>query len=286
MNKKIIGAVIVIIVFILGLYLLNKYPHKPITTPAPSSTIATYFCQEGTIIATYGQNSVSLGLSDGRNLDLPQTISGSGIRYEQGTTVFQSKGSDALLTEGDKVTYSNCVAGTQTTNGSINTFVDSTKLFSLQYPNIFTLSSGEQGYTASWRQGSQDLGLILVTASLPKSFQPGTNFSEGKFTVGTSAVPSAVTGCIVADQGGVVADKAVTIGGTVFTKITLSDAGAGNFYETTSYRTVRDGQCYAIEYTIHSTNIGNYPPDQHITAFDKTKVTGVLESLAQSFTFH
>lgn len=59
--------------------------------------------------------------------------------------------------------------------------------------------------------------------------------------------------------------------------------GAGNYYETTSYRTVYNDECYAIEYTIHSTNIDNYSPDQGITKFDKEKITSILDAMVQSF---
>ena len=57
---------------------------------------------------------VDLVLGDGRKLGLPQTLSGSGIRYanEGETIVFWSKGDTAFLTEGarSEETYANCVA--------------------------------------------------------------------------------------------------------------------------------------------------------------------------------
>ena len=57
---------------------------------------------------------VSLVLGDGRRLDLPQTVSGSGIRYaDKGeNVVFWSKGEAAFLEEGpaQAVTYKGCVA--------------------------------------------------------------------------------------------------------------------------------------------------------------------------------
>ncbi len=77
----------------------------------------------------------------------------------------------------------------------------------------------------------------------------------------------------------------VIIHGITYTKVTYSDAGAGNFYDTTSYRVVRHSQCYAIEYTIHSSNIGNYSPNQGISAFDEWKVQSILEGMVQSFIF-
>jgi membrane-bound inhibitor of C-type lysozyme len=57
---------------------------------------------------------VVLTLADGKKLTLPQTLSGSGIRYaNQGETfVFWSKGDTAFVEEGPSqaVTYKDCVA--------------------------------------------------------------------------------------------------------------------------------------------------------------------------------
>ena len=56
---------------------------------------------------------VILPLADGKKLTLPQTLSGSGIRYanEGETFVFWSKGDTAFVEEGPKqtLTYENCV---------------------------------------------------------------------------------------------------------------------------------------------------------------------------------
>ena len=46
---------------------------------------------------------------DGRTLDLPQTVSGSGIRYSDGTLVYHSKGRDAFIEVGGVMTYVNCI---------------------------------------------------------------------------------------------------------------------------------------------------------------------------------
>ena len=55
----------------------------------------------------------SLTLADGKKLTLPQTLSGSGIRYanEGETFVFWSKGDTAFVEEGasQTVTYKDCV---------------------------------------------------------------------------------------------------------------------------------------------------------------------------------
>ncbi|MBX9944566.1 MAG: MliC family protein [Reyranella sp.] len=97
-------------------------------TATPLQTVR-YACDGGkTIVAQYfdGQATVAPGgmplpggrvtleLSDGRRLNLPQTISGSGIRYANAgeTIVFWSKGDTAFVEEGPSrtVTYKDCIA--------------------------------------------------------------------------------------------------------------------------------------------------------------------------------
>lgn len=73
-----------------------------------------YSCAgDKTIDATYYADKVDLVLSDGRSMSLPQTMSGSGIRYANGdeSFVFWSKGKTAFATEGEaeKPTYADCV---------------------------------------------------------------------------------------------------------------------------------------------------------------------------------
>lgn len=78
---------------------------------ADVETKASYACTEGrTIDATYKKDSVDLILSDGRKLTLPQTVSGSGIRYAnaQESIVYWSKGEMAFLTDGI-TSYSDCM---------------------------------------------------------------------------------------------------------------------------------------------------------------------------------
>ena len=88
----------------------------PLTLPALAETpvaTATFKCQGGkSIEATFYASSVSLTLSDGRSLTVPQAMSGSGARYanKDETFVFWNKGDTAFVTEGDdgKDTYSGC----------------------------------------------------------------------------------------------------------------------------------------------------------------------------------
>ena len=74
----------------------------------------TYSCADDkTIEATYYADRVDVILSDGRSMSLPQTMSGSGIRYANAdeSFVFWSKGKTAFATEGNpnEPTFSDCV---------------------------------------------------------------------------------------------------------------------------------------------------------------------------------
>jgi membrane-bound inhibitor of C-type lysozyme len=102
----------------------------PLKAPPPDAPMSTvrYQCQQDkTIVADFydGKSGVGLDgrpipggrvvvqLSDGRKFSLPQTLSGSGIRYADstGNFVFWSKGDTAFVEEGPQqtVTYRDCV---------------------------------------------------------------------------------------------------------------------------------------------------------------------------------
>ncbi|MDB5265675.1 MAG: hypothetical protein JWM39_388 [Parcubacteria group bacterium] len=262
------------------------------TTPMMAGAATQYSCSQGSLSATFGTSSVMLMLPNARMLTLPQAVSGSGFRYESGTIVFNGKGSSATLTENGTVTYGNCLAGTNAstgtagdTNAGMKTFTDSSNTFKFTYPGMFALTGSDAGYTNDWSAGSAQLGLVLAQVTIPQSFEPKTNFGDAKFTVGTSADPAAVKGCLTQANGSMTkAPVNVTINGVKYAKLTFGDAGAGNLYDTTSYRTVKNNQCYAIEYTIHSSQFANYPAGS-ITMFDQAKIQSTLDSIAQSFSF-
>jgi membrane-bound inhibitor of C-type lysozyme len=82
----------------------------------PSASV-TFKCEgDKAIDATFYPDSVDLTLTDGRSMELPQVISGSGARYANAdeSFVFWNKGDTAFITEGpddnDNMTYKDCVA--------------------------------------------------------------------------------------------------------------------------------------------------------------------------------
>lgn len=302
-------GVLVIVVVVLGLYALDAASpttYNAITgglfttgTSTPKGNTATsggattgpvtFYCDQGQIDATFSASAVQLSLSDGRYFTLPQVMSGSGIRYEATTTgkdeLFQSKGDSASLSENGKATYANCIAAhVADAGGGMSTYLSQSGTFSFVYPNAYTIVGTEPGYTQSWMANSTTSGMLLAQVQLPASAQPKTNFAGATFSVGTSADPSAVATCLSYNPGGG-APTTVTINGVTFDKFTSSDAGAGNLYQTTSYRVVRDSQCYALEYTIHSTQLANYPASAGIKAFNQATLVSQLGGIAASFKF-
>lgn len=301
-------GVLLIIIIALGLYTLSytspatytsitsifststSSPSTTTTTTATPSGAVTFYCQQGQIEATFSTKAVQIDLSDGQYFVLPQVMSGSGIRYEATTTtgkdeLFQSEGSSATLSENGTATYSNCVAAHIVDAGEgYHTYMDQAGTFSFVYPDAFAVVGTEPGYTTSWMVNATSSGMLLAEVQLPSSAQPKTNFAGANFTVGTSADPAAVAACLTADNGAKAAGTA-TINGLTFAKFTDSEGAAGSVYTTTSYRIVRDNQCYALEYTIHATQLADYPASAGIKAYNQATVTAQLNAIASSFKF-
>jgi len=157
------------------------------------------------------------------------------------------------------------------------TYTNSQLGFSLQYPSTATSSAFD--FT-----GYLPLTQTPVTSFvLPADMSAGTNLGQAGVYIGATTSPSIVTTCATAQQNsGEIATTSATIGGTVFSVFTSNDAGAGNFYETKSYRAVVNGSCLEINETLHSGNIGNYTPGT-VTEFDHAKFSGILDAIVQTY---
>ena len=85
---------------------------EALTTDVINSAILN--CADNkTIQAVFLKDNVSLTLSDGRHLQLPQGMSGSGARYvnTDESFVFWNKGDTAFIEEGKDTTYKDCMTG-------------------------------------------------------------------------------------------------------------------------------------------------------------------------------
>ena len=161
--------------------------------------------------------------------------------------------------------------------------------FSIAYPIDFSVQ--DSNYSAvplatGWRNNVSEPGTTYFILAIPRAFEPQTNLGEVTLTVGASSNGTAVTRCL--EQINVeptAATSSEVINGVPFTVFHSSDAGAGNLYETTSYRTVHSGKCYAIEYTIHSNQIANYPVEYNLKQFDEAKIATLMQGIIGTFKF-
>ncbi len=161
--------------------------------------------------------------------------------------------------------------------------------FTISYPIDF---DAQDNYSVApstdWRVDANGAsGIKYFTLTVPRAFEPQTNFVDATLTVGASGTPSAIAHCMDApasDPSGNATSSAM-VNGIAFTVFRSTGVGAGNYYDTTSYRTLHAGMCYAVEYTIHSAQIMNYPASYHLQPFDRTKIDALMKNIVGTFTF-
>jgi hypothetical protein len=156
--------------------------------------------------------------------------------------------------------------------------------FSIAYPLDFIANDFMNAKPVQdWRLNANGTpGRKAFTLIIPKAVEPQTNFSEATLTVGSSGDKDAIAHCLDA-SGETPVQSTQTINGVEYHIFKSSDAGAGNLYDTTSYRTVQNGRCFAIEYTLHSTQIDNYPMEYHLKRFDANHVESILKTIIGTF---
>jgi hypothetical protein len=208
-----------------------------------------------------------------------------GIRYgavqQYATDIFANLKNATSASQGENPYYENVSEWQADQNNSG---------WSIAYPIDFDATDQYRpASTDNWREGTPGgPGLQPFTLTIPRAFEPQTNFAGATLTVGESGNAAAVARCLAIEPMGPptqLPTSTVTINGTAFTVFHLSDAGAGNIYETTSYRTLHDGQCWAVEYTIHSSEIGNYPPEYGLRPLNEAMLHDVLDRIVGTFRF-
>jgi len=307
MNGRNTALVLVIIIIVLGFFAW-EYRDSAWLAPLLGTSTAdvqkqvgkqAYACDAGkTIIATYYQGapatapassstpptpngSVALVLSDGRNLTLPQTISGSGIRYASadGTTVFSSKGNTAFITEGadQSQTFANCIA-TSNISGqeSWKTYASAAAGFSIRYPDGYTPDST---YVYQALGPGKDINGTKFT--IPSSMATGTNLASDSY-ISVETQPKATTcsaNLFLDTQIG--STTSIIDNGTTYSMAKGGGAGAGNLYNEYVYAIPGTSPCTAVRYFIHSSQIGNYPPGT-VTAFDQAALLSDFDGIRRS----
>jgi hypothetical protein len=167
------------------------------------------------------------------------------------------------------------------------TYTNNTGGYSIEYPTDFdTVEPTSVAPTTDWMANNiaQAPGIKSFTLTIPAAFEPQTNFVDATLTIGYSQNTKAIANCLIAQNGEATSTSQTNTNAT-FATFTLSNAGAGQLYDTTSYRTTHAGACYAVEYTIHSTELGNFPASYNMQAFDEQQVQTVLNTIVGTFTF-
>lgn len=157
------------------------------------------------------------------------------------------------------------------------TYLDKKLSFSIQYPAIATTSAADfSGYLALTQTP-------LTSFVLPRSMYEGTNLVDAGVYVGASSSPEVIRSCASSSPAtGETATTSVTINDADFWVFESAGAGAGNFYETKTYRRLENGWCVELVELLHSGNIANYPAGT-VTEFDKAKFQNILEAIVHTY---
>ncbi len=77
--------------------------------------------------------------------------------------------------------------------------------------------------------------------------------------------------------------ESATINGISFTKISIRDSGSGiNVFETITYQTTHNGNCYEIHTRIREYKLDRFP---NLTEYSRTLLDTKLDSLIETFRF-
>jgi membrane-bound inhibitor of C-type lysozyme len=231
---------------------------------------AEYFESQKTTIVPAGEalkptGRVVLTLRDGSQEKLPQTLSGSGVRYanEGESTVFWNKGRGALITTGGSTSSVECIEVGPEVNGLSGVFASSTGGFSIRYPGDFTATTSKGG----------------IRFTIPESMATGTNLSRDTH-ISLEYSPD-VTDCsadLFLENG---ATSTLLENGITYSYASSSDAGAGNRYDEVVYALPGTNPCIAVHTFVHYTAIENYPEGM-VRVFDATALTAVFTRIRSS----
>ncbi len=181
-----------------------------------------------------------------------------------------------------------------TTQNTTNTKPDSNTpqagTVSANLPTIFLATKGAfsirlpLGYTADENFVNQITPTQKTTGAkftIPKSLAAGTNLSSDTYlTVEQQSNTSACTPFEFTDLK-TAPVSSITEGKVTYSAITMSNAGAGNRYETTIYAIPGTNPCTAIRYVVHYSALDNYPKGT-VKEFNKVALLAQFDSIRQS----
>jgi membrane-bound inhibitor of C-type lysozyme len=297
--KKSIIAILVLIIILFAFMHYSKGPVQNSTvinntnTTNPINTI-TYSCDAGkslvvsisagTTIPSSDPNSppipggsAKVSLSDGRTLNLNQTISADGIRYANAdeSFVFWSKGHGALILENNvEKSYIGCIEVTSVPSGSDLTRVysNSSEGFSISIPTNYTVN---ESFVDELSPTKRIKGIKFQIASSTAS---GTNLGNDTY-LSVETIPqtnSCTADLFLADSSGKA--QTLTDGDTTYSVASSTGAGAGNRYEETVYAIPGTNPCIAVHYFVHYSVFENYPAGT-VSEFNRQNLLNQFDSI-------
>ncbi len=296
MKKNLIFILLIVIILAgVGMWFVNNQKNKsPSSFLSPINQV-TYTCNnEKTIGVTFYKGeqksvepgeppipsgSVKIVLSDGRNFDLPQTISADGGRYANSdeSFVFWSKGNGALVLENNvEKNYLGCVVLVPDFGGLPNIYHDGTAVFSIRYPADYSIDASYK-----YQALGPNKNISGVKFTIPSSLATGTNLSSFDTGVSVETIPATQNcnaGLFLESNAGV---QTVTDNGREYSFASTTQGAAGNRYEEEVWAIPGTNPCMAVRYFIHSMNIGNYPKGI-VSEFDRATLISQFDKIRQS----
>lgn len=123
-----------------------------------------------------------------------------------------------------------------------------------------------------------------VSFTVPASLASGTNLSRDSYLAVESQDVGSQNCSALLFLGDTNQETFVTENNVRYSVAHSSEGAAGNLYEETVYAVVNSSPCTAVRYFLHSTQIGNYPPNT-VIEFDKGSLTSVFDAMRQSLNF-
>lgn len=154
----------------------------PASVSAQSTQRISYQCEGGrTFSVDYAQEMAQLRLDSVNVILLPRVVSGSGIRFSNGSTTLYSQGTQAFIEEGEQRTYSNCVSQTAPSSAEPNpTALTTSRVLVYQ-------CADNASFEARYRFQSVELMLegrpSLTLSQIPAA--SGARYSDGETTLFT-----------------------------------------------------------------------------------------------------
>jgi hypothetical protein len=297
-SNTIVIIVVILVILVAGIFIwLNWQNSQPAENIQPKHFVASalYICTDGkTIKADFydspssvtpepGQppvptGSVDLVLSDGRQLALSQTISGSGVRYANSdeSLIFWNEGNGAFILENNQQTYSGCIRTMADPGNLPQVFENGTEGFSIRYPEGYKTNIG---YTYTELGPGKEIGGVSFT--IPVSMADGTNLSSDSY-ISVEEIPQTqdCSASLFLDSGAS-APQSQTDQDVTYSVSSETGAGAGNRYEETVYAIPGTNPCMAVRYFIHYGVIENYPAGS-VQEFDKQALLDQFDAIRRT----